>query len=93
MSAEAFVRCAKAQVGKSYVYGAAGPNAYDCSGLTQYAFRAAGIGLPQMPPGSFGYLYLPALVIISLASVLTAPLGARTAHRMDVRPLAAELGR
>lgn len=47
----------------------------------------AGQGLPQMPPGSVGYLYLPALVCVSLASVFMAPLGARTAHRMDVRPL------
>lgn len=47
----------------------------------------AGQGLPQMPPGSIGYLYLPGLIIISLASICTAPLGARTAHRMDIRPL------
>jgi uncharacterized membrane protein YfcA len=40
-----------------------------------------------MPPGSIGYLYLPGLVCISAASMLLAPLGARTAHRMDVRPL------
>jgi uncharacterized protein len=47
----------------------------------------AGQGLPQMPPGSFGYLYLPGLLTIAIASVITAPLGARTAHHMDVRPL------
>jgi len=47
----------------------------------------AGQHLPAMPPGSFGFLYLPGLLIISLASVCTAPLGARTAHRMDIRPL------
>ncbi len=47
----------------------------------------AGHGLPPMPHGSFGYLYLPGLVAISLASVVTAPLGARTAHGMDIRPL------
>ncbi len=47
----------------------------------------AGQDLPQMPPGSVGYLYLPGLVIVSLASMSTAPLGARTAHRMDIRPL------
>jgi uncharacterized membrane protein YfcA len=47
----------------------------------------AGIGMPQMPPGSVGYIYLPALVIISIASMTMAPLGARTAHRMDIRPL------
>jgi uncharacterized protein len=47
----------------------------------------AGQGLPQMPPGSVGYLYLPGLLVISLASMTTAPLGARTAHGMDIRPL------
>jgi uncharacterized membrane protein YfcA len=47
----------------------------------------AGIGMPQMPAGSVGYIYLPALVIISIASMAMAPLGARTAHRMDIRPL------
>jgi uncharacterized membrane protein YfcA len=47
----------------------------------------AGQGVPEMPPGSVGYLYLPGLVVISLASISTAPLGARTAHRMDIRPL------
>jgi uncharacterized protein len=40
-----------------------------------------------MPPGSIGYLYLPGLAVISLASMSTAPWGARTAHRMDIRPL------
>ncbi len=47
----------------------------------------AGIDLPQMPPGSIGYIYLPALAVISVASMAMAPLGARTAHRMDIRPL------
>ncbi|MBG9386614.1 sulfite exporter TauE/SafE family protein [Caenimonas aquaedulcis] len=47
----------------------------------------AGQGLPQMPPGSIGYLYLPGLVTIALASMAMAPLGARTAHRMDIQPL------
>ncbi len=47
----------------------------------------AGWSLPQMPPGAVGYLYLPGLLVISMASMLTAPLGARTAHRIDVAPL------
>ncbi|MFZ9297926.1 MAG: sulfite exporter TauE/SafE family protein [Hylemonella sp.] len=47
----------------------------------------AGRSLPDMPPGAFGYLYLPGLLIIATMSMLTAPLGARTAHRMDIRPL------
>ena len=47
----------------------------------------AGQDMPQLPPGSLGYLYLPGLLVISLASISTAPLGARTAHGMDIRPL------
>ena len=41
------VRFAMAQVGKAYVYGASGPNAYDCSGLTMAAWGAAGVSLPH----------------------------------------------
>ena len=47
----------------------------------------AGWSLPDMPAGTLGFIYLPALVTISIASMLMAPLGARTAHRMDVRQL------
>ena len=47
----------------------------------------AGRDLPPMPPGAFGYLYLPALFIVAVASMCTAPLGARTAHGTDIRPL------
>ncbi|MEX5717856.1 C40 family peptidase [Geodermatophilus maliterrae] len=41
------VATAMAQRGKPYVWAAAGPGSYDCSGLTQYAFRAAGVTLPH----------------------------------------------
>ncbi|NSC23275.1 NlpC/P60 family protein [Streptomyces albus subsp. chlorinus] len=37
----------RAQVGKSYVMGATGPSAYDCSGLTQAAFKQVGVSLPR----------------------------------------------
>jgi uncharacterized membrane protein YfcA len=40
-----------------------------------------------LPEGSLGFVYLPALSGIVLGSVLTAPLGARTAHRLPIRPL------
>jgi cell wall-associated NlpC family hydrolase len=35
------------QIGDPYRYGAAGPRAFDCSGLVQYSFRKAGIRLPR----------------------------------------------
>jgi cell wall-associated NlpC family hydrolase len=73
--AAAAVRYAMAQVGKAYVYGASGPNAYDCSGLTMAAWGAAGVGLPhsssaqyysgthisasQLQPGDLVFYYHP----------------------------------
>ncbi|GGO92042.1 C40 family peptidase [Wenjunlia tyrosinilytica] len=41
------VAFARAQLGKPYVWGATGPNSYDCSGLTQAAWKAAGVSLPR----------------------------------------------
>ena len=46
-AARTAVSTAMAQIGDPYVWGAAGPNAFDCSGLTQYAYAAAGISLPH----------------------------------------------
>ena len=36
-----------AQLGDPYVWAASGPDAFDCSGLTQYAYAAAGVSLPH----------------------------------------------
>jgi peptidoglycan DL-endopeptidase CwlO len=38
---------ALAQVGEPYVYGGAGPNSWDCSGLTMMAWKSAGVSLPH----------------------------------------------
>lgn len=46
-----------------------------------------GWNAPALPPHTLGYIYLPALVIIAAASVIMAPLGARTAHRWPVARL------
>ncbi len=47
-------------------------------------YVASGWQLPEALPGAIGYLYLPALFILALASMTFAPLGARTAQRIDV---------
>jgi uncharacterized protein len=47
----------------------------------------SGWGVAPALPGAFGYLYLPALLVVSAASVSLAPLGARTAQRINVRVL------
>jgi cell wall-associated NlpC family hydrolase len=73
--AGAAVSYALAQVGDAYVYGAAGPSAYDCSGLTMMAWAQAGVSLPhsssaqyssgphvaasQLQPGDLVFYYNP----------------------------------
>lgn len=46
-AATSAVDFAMAQVGKSYVWGASGPSAYDCSGLTMAAWATEGVSLPH----------------------------------------------
>jgi cell wall-associated NlpC family hydrolase len=52
--AAAAVGYAMAQVGDAYVYGAAGPSAFDCSGLTMMAWAQAGVGLPHSSSAQYG---------------------------------------
>lgn len=46
-----------------------------------------GWGEPGLPRYSLGFVYVPALVLIALASVTMAPVGARLAHQLPVRRL------
>lgn len=41
------VEIAKAQVGKNYVWGSAGPDSFDCSGLVYYAYTSQGYDIPR----------------------------------------------
>ncbi len=66
---------ARNELGKPYVFGAAGPNAFDCSGLMTYIFAKAGVSLPhsaaaqydvtqrvsysQLQPGDLVFYYQP----------------------------------
>jgi cell wall-associated NlpC family hydrolase len=74
-AAQKAVDTALAQVGDPYVWGAGGPDAFDCSGLMQYAYSAAGVSLPhssssqsqmgtpvsrdQLQPGDLVFFYSP----------------------------------
>jgi peptidoglycan DL-endopeptidase CwlO len=53
-SAQVAVDTALAQVGKPYQWGGGGPNSFDCSGLTSYAWRAAGVSLPHSSRMQYG---------------------------------------
>jgi cell wall-associated NlpC family hydrolase len=74
-AAGAAIQTALAQVGDSYQHAASGPDAFDCSGLTSYAYAAAGISLPhssgaqsqlgtqvsraELQPGDLVFFYSP----------------------------------
>lgn len=55
------------------------------AGTLSYIYQ--GLDIPDLPAGSLGYIYVPALLVIALASVTTAPLGAKTAHSLPVKTL------
>jgi cell wall-associated NlpC family hydrolase len=54
-TALAVVEAASREAGKPYVFAAAGPNAFDCSGLTMYVFAQFGVGLPHSADGQKNY--------------------------------------
>lgn len=49
------VAYARSELGKPYVYGATGPNEFDCSSLVQYVFGKAGLSVPRVSSAQFGF--------------------------------------
>jgi uncharacterized membrane protein YfcA len=47
----------------------------------------SGLKVENLPSGAFGYIWVPALVVIAVCSVFTAPLGAKAAHNLPVKKL------
>lgn len=55
-TAQAVVNLAYAKLGSPYVWGAEGPNSFDCSGLTSYVYKqVAGVSLPRSSSAQAGY--------------------------------------
>lgn len=48
------VASAYEQLGKPYVWGAAGPSSFDCSGLTMFVWEMAGVFLPHSSQAQYG---------------------------------------
>jgi len=48
------VKIARSELGKPYRLGATGPNAFDCSGLVQFAYKRAGVEIPRTTWTQFG---------------------------------------
>ena len=54
-AAQKAVQTALAQIGDPYVWAAAGPDQFDCSGLTSYAWASAGVSIPHSSSQQYGY--------------------------------------
>ncbi|MCC6656665.1 MAG: sulfite exporter TauE/SafE family protein [Rhodocyclaceae bacterium] len=55
-------------------------------------YLVAGWNTPGLPAGSLGYVFLPGLIGVAIMTMLIAPLGARTAHRLPVKKLKRAFG-
>ena len=49
------IAAARSKIGLPYLWGGTGPDAYDCSGLTQFAYAQAGIHLPRVAADQYNY--------------------------------------
>jgi len=69
--------------------GTAAANGFPIAVAGTVGYVLHGLRVPHLPAGSLGFVYLPALALIVVASIPLAPLGARLAHRLPVRRLRA----
>ena len=67
--------------------GTAAANGFPIAAAGTAGYVLNGLRVDGLPAGSLGFVYLPALALIVLASIPTAPLGARLAHRLPVKRL------
>jgi len=64
--------------------GTAAANGFPIAVAGSLGYILQGLRAANLPHGSLGYIYLPALVFVVAAGVLTAPIGARVAHSLPV---------
>jgi cell wall-associated NlpC family hydrolase len=86
-AARAAVRWALAQLGDPYRWGAAGPDAFDCSGLTSAAYRAAGVAIPRTSLGQWAagpHVDVTALVPGDLLFYADDPASPATIHHVGM---------
>lgn len=72
-SAATVVNWAMSQIGKPYVWGGAGPNGYDCSGLTMRAYEQIGISLPHSSSAQRNYGTTVSLSALQPGDLVFAP--------------------
>lgn len=67
--------------------GTAAANGFPIAVAGTIGYVLQGMRVPDLPPWSLGYVYVPALLLVVAASMPMAPLGARLAHRLPVKRL------
>jgi uncharacterized protein len=78
------VRC---NVSLRRAIGTAAANGFPIALAGTIGYVSHGLRVPGLPAGSLGFVYLPALALVVAASMPLAPLGARLAHRLPLKPL------
>lgn len=65
--------------------GTAAANGFPIAVAGSIGYILHGLRVPDLPAGSLGFVYLPALALVVAASMPLAPLGARLAHQLPVK--------